>query len=267
MSTVRSADGTELAYSQVGSGPAVILIDGATGFRAFNQTSAQIAELLSGSFTVYTYDRRGRGESGWNDASTTPVEDELADLTAMIGAAGGSAALWGISSGGILALEAARAGLPITKLAVYEPPFIVSDIRPPLPADYVEQLQAAIAAGRRDEAAKIFLLKAVNMPEEYLGGLMDSPFWPTMLEVAHTIANDGAVVGNTMSGDPTALDRYAEVTTETLVSYGDATDASIIEGDELLAKVLPNATLAVLPGQTHDVSAEAIAPVLQRFFS
>ncbi|WP_026163267.1 alpha/beta fold hydrolase [Kribbella catacumbae] len=267
MSTVRSADGTELAYSQVGSGPAVILIDGATGFRAFNQTSSQIADLLSGSFTVYTYDRRGRGESSWNDASTTPAEDEIADLAAMIGAAGGSAALWGISSGGILALEAVRVGLPVTKLAVYEPPFIVSDIRPPLPTDYVEQLQTAVADGRRDDAAKIFLTKAVGMPEEYLGGVVGSPFWPTMLEVAHTIANDGAIVGKTMSGDPAALDRYAEIVTETLVAYGDQTDASIIEGDQLLAKVVPNATLEVLPGQTHDVAADAIAPVLLRFFS
>ncbi|GAA0950174.1 alpha/beta hydrolase [Kribbella koreensis] len=267
MSTVRSSDGTELGYSQVGSGPAVILVDGATGFRAFNQTSAQIAELLSGSFTVYTYDRRGRGESGWNDASTTPYDDELADLAAIISAAGGSAAVWGISSGGILGLEAARAGLPITKLAVYEPPFIVSDIRPPLPADYVEQLQAAIADGRRDDAAKIFLIKAVGMPEEYLGGIIESPFWQTMLDVAHTIANDGAIVGKTMSGDPATLDRYAGVAVETLVAYGDATDASIIEGDQLLAKVLPSATLEVLPGQTHDVAADAIAPVLLRFFS
>jgi pimeloyl-ACP methyl ester carboxylesterase len=267
MSTIRSSDGTELGYSQVGSGPAVILVDGATAFRAFNPTSGQIAELLSGSFTVYTYDRRGRGESGWNDASTTPFDDELADLAAIIDAAGGSAAVWGISSGAILALEAARAGLPITKLAVYEPPFIVSDIRPPLPDDYVAQLQKAVAEGRRDDAAKIFLTKAVGMPEEYLGGVVDSPFWPTMLEIAHTIANDGAIVGKTMSGDPATLDRYAGIAVETLVAYGDATDASIIEGDQLLAKLLPAATLEVLPGQTHDIAADVIAPVLQRFFS
>jgi pimeloyl-ACP methyl ester carboxylesterase len=94
-----------------------------------------------------------------------------------------------------------------------------------------------------------------------------SPFWPTMLDVAHTIASDGAVMGKTMSGDITALDRYTEVRTETLVIYGDQTDASIIDGDQAIAKLLPSATLEVLAGQTHDVAADALAPVLQRFFS
>jgi pimeloyl-ACP methyl ester carboxylesterase len=267
MTTVRSSDGTELGYSQVGSGPAVILVDGATGFRAFNQTCTQVAELLSGSFTVYTYDRRGRGESGWNDASTSPFDDEIADLGAMIDAAGGSAALCGFSSGAVLALEGARAGLPVTKLALYEPPFIVNGDRPPLPDDYVEQLQTAVAEGRRGDAVKIFMTKAVNLPEEYLAGMEQSPFWPTMQDVAHTIASDGAVMGKTMSGDIAALDRYADVRTETLVVYGDQTDASIIDGDQAIAKLLPSATLEVLAGQTHDVAADAIAPVLLRFFS
>ncbi|MEV8373898.1 alpha/beta hydrolase [Kribbella sp. NPDC056861] len=267
MTSTRSSDGTEIGYSKVGSGPAVILVDGATGFRAFNQTGSQLAGLLAGSFTVYTYDRRGRGESGWNDASTSRFDDELADLGAMIEVAGGSAALCGFSSGSVLALEGARAGLPVTKLALYEPPFIVNGDRPPLPDDYVEQLETAVAEDRRGDAVKIFMTKAVGLPEEYLGGMEQSPFWPTMLDVAHTIASDGAVMGRTMSGDVTALDRFAEVATETLVIYGDQTDASIIDGDQAIAKVLPNATLEVLPGQTHDVAAEALAPVLLRYLS
>jgi pimeloyl-ACP methyl ester carboxylesterase len=267
MSTTQSSDGTVIGYSEVGSGPPVILVDGATSYRAFSQSINKLADLLSDSFTVFTYDRRGRGESGWNDASTSPVADELADLDALIAVAGGSAAVCGFSSGAVLALEAARAGLGITKLALYEPPFIVSAVRPPLPTDYVEQLQTAVADGRRGDAVAIFMTKAAGLPEEYLPGMRESPFWSGLEAVAHTIANDGAVMGSTMSGDPSALDRFAGVQTEALVLYGDQTDASIIEADQKLAEVLPNASLEVLPGQTHDVAAEAIAPSLARFFS
>jgi pimeloyl-ACP methyl ester carboxylesterase len=131
----------------------------------------------------------------------------------------------------------------------------------------VEQLRTAVADGRRGDAVTIFMTKAAGIPEEYLTGMRESPVWAGVEAVAHTIANDGAVMGSTMSGDPSALDRFAGVKTETLVLYGDQTDASIIEAAKKITEVLPSAELDVLPGQTHDVAAEAIAPSLSRYFS
>src|SRR5262245_4358529 len=140
MNTVLSADGTRIAYDTFGSdGPAVILVSGATGRRS-DPFNATLAELLASRFTVYNYDRRGRGESG--DTQPYAVEREIEDIAALIDAAGGSAFVFGISSGGVLSLRAARRLPQIAKVAAYEPPFVVDDSCPPLPADYVERLDA-----------------------------------------------------------------------------------------------------------------------------
>src|SRR5437016_1477690 len=144
MDTVRSEDGTTIAFDRSGAGPALILVGGALQQRAIDPRTAHLAELLAPHFTVFHYDRRGRGDSG--DTQPYAVEREVDDLAALIKEAGGSAFVFGMSSGAALALEAARRGLAISKLALYEPPFIVDDSRPPVPEDYVSQLDALVAS-------------------------------------------------------------------------------------------------------------------------
>lgn len=167
MRTVTSKDGTSIAFDQYGKGPAVILVTGALGVRLPNPMSGQLPELLSHHFTVIDYDRRGRGDSG--DTHPYAVQREVEDIEALIDAAGGSAFLYGLSSGAVLALEAASK-LPnkVKKLVLYEPPFIINDSRPPVPKDYVEQLNTAIAAGRPGEAVEIYMTKAMLIPPSSL---------------------------------------------------------------------------------------------------
>src|SRR5437867_6602995 len=196
MRTVMSTDGTPIAFDQSGQGPAIILAAGATATRL---AEASLAAALAPHFTVFAYDRRGRGESG--DTAPYAVEREVEDIEALINEAGGSACMFGHSSGAVLALEAARK-LPtkITKLAVYEPPFIVDDSRPPLPKDYVAQLNELVAAGRRGDAVELLMTKAVGVPVEFVAQMRNDPTWAASEAVAHTIAYDGTIMGDTMSG-------------------------------------------------------------------
>ena len=169
MTTTQSADGTLIAYETHGDGPPLILVDGALCSRAMGP-SAALAKTLAEQFTVITYDRRGRGESA--DAVPYAVQREIEDLAALIAATGGAAFVCGVSSGAVLALEAAAFGLPITGLALYEPPFIVDDSRPPMPADYVDQLNVFLASGRRGDAVRLFM-RNVGMPAR--ARLADAP--------------------------------------------------------------------------------------------
>ncbi|HEY2269322.1 MAG TPA: alpha/beta hydrolase, partial [Streptosporangiaceae bacterium] len=214
MSTVFSADGTAIGFDAWGDGPPLIMIDGATAYRAMSPIAAQVGALLRDDFRTYAYDRRGRGESG--DTPPYSVQREIEDVAALIDEAGGPAFVCGFSSGAVLALDAAAAGLPITRLALFEPPFVVDDSRPPRPADYVERLDAAVAAGRPGDAVELFMTGAVGMPAEMLAGLRESPFWPALEAVAPTIAYDGRIMGATMSGQPLPADRWAAVTVPTL---------------------------------------------------
>lgn len=265
MSTTTSKDGTSISFDRTGEGPAVILVDGATAFRAINPMSGELSALLSPQYTVISYDRRGRGESG--DTQPYAVQREIEDLEALINEVGGSASLFGISSGAVLALEAAASGLPVTKLALYEPPFVVDDGRPPLPDDYVAQLDAAVADGRRGDAVELFMTKAAGLPAEYLGGMREAPFWPVMEGIAHTIAYDGAIMGDTMSGDPAPLKKWASVAVPTLVADGGASEAYMHNAADALAAVLPNAQRVTLDGQTHQVAPDAVAPALRDFLA
>jgi pimeloyl-ACP methyl ester carboxylesterase len=263
---VTSADGTRIAFSAVGSGPALVIVDGATSYRQFNPTAQAIAQALAGRSTVYTYDRRGRGESGAGAArgadGASAVRAEVEDIAALIAHAGGEAALLGFSSGAVLALEAALAGLPVTGLALYEPPFVVTAGRPPVGDDYRERLQQALAAGRPGDAMALFLTEAVGMPAEFVEPMRAEPYWSGMEQVAPTLPNDAAVMGRTMSGDPATLQRYAKVTAPTLVIYGGNSDAWMAAGATAIAGVLPNTVHKSLPGQDHDVTVEAIVPAL-----
>src|SRR5437588_5960385 len=198
MRTVLSKDGTAIAFDQSGQGPALILVAGATATRV---AEAELSAHLAPHFTVLAYDRRGRGAS--SDTAPYAVEREVEDIEALINEAGGSAFVFGHSSGAVLALEAARLfPTKITKLAVYEPPFIIDDSRPPVPQDYVPHLNELITAGRRDEAVEYFMTDAMLVPAEMVAQMRQSPMWAQIEAVAHTIPYDGTIMGDTMGGNP-----------------------------------------------------------------
>jgi pimeloyl-ACP methyl ester carboxylesterase/DNA-binding transcriptional ArsR family regulator len=262
MRTVISKDGTALAFDQSGQGPALILVAGATATRL---AEAALSAHLAPHFTVLAYDRRGRGDSG--DTPPYAVEREVEDLEALITEAGGSAFVFGHSSGAVLALEAARL-LPgkIKKLAMYEPPFIIDDSRPPVPQDYVPHLNELIAAGRRGEAVEYFMTDAMLVPAEMVAQMRNSPMWPQIEAVAHTIPYDGTIMGDTMSGNPSTIRKWASVTVPTLVMVGGASHAFFHNGTQTLVDILPNAQYRRLPGQDHGPADEVLTPALVEFF-
>ena len=262
MPTVRSADGTPIAYETTGRGPALILVDGALCYRA-SGPSRPMAARLAERFTVLAYDRRGRGESG--DTAPYALEREVEDLEALLGAAGGSASVLGFSSGAALALEAAHRGLPIERLVLYEPPFIVDDTRPPLPADFVPHLASLLAAERRAEAVQLFL-KVVGMPAFLVGLMRFFPGWSRLKGVAHTLPYDFAFVEAHQRGRPLPAGRWSP-RVPTLVAVGGKSPAWMRNAMRELAEVLPGAEHRTLDGQTHMVKPRALAPVLTEFLA
>jgi pimeloyl-ACP methyl ester carboxylesterase len=264
MSTVTSKDGTTIAFDTYGNGRPLIMIDGATAYPAVNPLNAETGRLLADEFTTYAYDRRGRGNS--TDTAPYAIEREIEDLAALIDhAGGGPAVLFGWSSGGVLALDAVAAGLPVSHLAVFEPPFVVDDIRPPLPSDYVERLDAANAAGRPGDAVDLFMTAAAGASSEDVEGLHQSDFWPIMLGIAPTIAYDGRIMGTTMSGNPLPADRWASIDVPVLVMHGLDTWPTLIPGPRALAELLPTATFKPVPGENHGTTADVLAPALREF--
>lgn len=256
---VDSADGTPIAFDRPGAGDPLILVSGALGVRA---GEAGLAGLLASDFTVFTYDRRGRGDSG--DAAQYSVEREIDDLAAIITAAGGSACAYGSSSGGNLTLQAALRGLAITKLAAWEPNLLVDDSRPPLPADYVTHLSGLVSSGRRADAVEYFMTQAVGLPAEFVAPMRSAPMWPSMEAVAHTLAYDGTIVGQSMSGKPLSGE-WSAIGVPVLILDGGQTPW-LTAGADAIASVIPDAQRSTLPGQSHNVAAEAIAPALRKFF-
>ena len=258
MATVTSRDGTAIAFDRVGDGPPVIVVLG-----AFNDRSAgaPLAAHLAPHFTVFTYDRRGRGESG--DTAPYAVEREIEDLDALIAAAGGSANVFGYSSGAVLALYAAARGLAITKLAVYEPPFVVDDERPRPPADLAAQLAALVAAGRRGDAVELFQVQGVGIPVDVVVQMRQAPFRPAMEAMAHTLVYEILITGDLA----VPVDLAARITVPTLAIDGGASPAWMRHGVQALADALPAAQHRTLEGQTHDIVPAIMAPVLTEFFA
>jgi len=260
MKKVISKDGTSIAFDQYGAGPVVILVDGALGYRK-HWMNEQLAAHLAHHFTVINYDRRGHGDSG--DTLPYAVEREIEDIDALIDAAGGAAYLYGLSSGAILALEAASKLPPkVKKLALYEPPFIIDDSRPPLPADYVEHLNDLIAQGRRGTAVDYFMTAALLIPEEYLEPMHSDPTWPEMEAIAHTIAYDGTFVRDFLAGKPLPAKRWLSATMPTFVIVGGNSEPFFHDGAKSLVSLLSDAQYRVLEGQDHGVAPEALAPLL-----
>jgi pimeloyl-ACP methyl ester carboxylesterase len=264
MSRTTSRDGTSIAYGRSGDGPAVVLVGGAAVDRSEN---APLARELSAGFTVLNYDRRGRGDSG--DTPPYALEREIEDVEALIAEAGGSAHLYGVSSGGALALEAAAAGVAVDRLAVYEVPYDMAEDGPRRHRRYVEELDALLAEGRRGDAFELFM-RTVGSPEESIAAARRLPLWPGLEAIAHTLAYDAACMGT--NHPPT--DRLARITRPTLVATGGASPDSLLGGGgdfferaaAAIAAGIPGAERQTLAGQTHMVDPGALAPVLERFF-
>jgi pimeloyl-ACP methyl ester carboxylesterase len=263
MDTTSSLDGTPIAFERTGTGAPVILVDGALCYRA-SGPGRPLARELSRQFTVYTYDRRGRGESG--DTAPYAVQREVEDIAALIEEAGGSASLCGVSSGATLALEAAGHGLPVDKLAIYEAPFIVDDSRPPIPEDYQARLTELLAADRRSDAVKLFM-KIVGVPGLFLAVMPLLPAWGKLKGVAHTLVYDAAIMEGTQAGRPLPAKRWMSIDAPTLIADGGKSPAWMHSASEALLDVLPRARRQTLPGQTHIVKAKALGPVLSAFFA
>ncbi|MEH0446552.1 MULTISPECIES: alpha/beta fold hydrolase [unclassified Streptomyces] len=252
-----SRDGTELAYSRAGQGPAVILVSGAM---STGGTVAPLAGLLADRFTVLWYDRRGRGES--SDTAPYAVRREVEDLGALVDAAGGEAALYGVSSGGALVLEAAAAGLPVSRVAVYETPFAVDEAAERARAAYTADLTEALAQGRRGDAVELFL-RLTGLAEEMIQGARRSPMWAGMEAVAPTLAYDDAVMG----GGPAPRERLASVGVPVLAVAGGASPDWLREAARTVADAVPRGTYRTLEGQSHMVDPNVLAPVLADFFA
>jgi len=263
MNKVTSKDGTAIAFDQAGTGPALILVDGAFGNRAFGPMGA-LALLLAPYFTVITFDRRGRNDSG--DTAPYAVEREVEDLAALITAAGGSAGVYGISSGAVLAFEAASQLPTITKLALYEPPLVLDDSRPAVPADYLEQFHALQAAGRPGDMVELFMTKGVGMPVEFVAPMRQSPVWPALESLAPTLIYDTTIMGD-FALSPARTQRLAAIHVPTLVLGGGASPAWLHHAVNAVTNAIPGAQRGTLEGQTHEVSAEVLAPVLVEFFA
>lgn len=263
MATVTSNDGTRIAFDRVGSGPPVILVDGAMCYRA-SGPMGPIARLLSSHFTVYTYDRRGRGES--TNVEPYSVAREVEDLQALITEAGGSAYVCGLSSGAALAVEAAHHGAGISKLALFEAPFFVDDTRAPLPSDFIARLEQAVASNERGEAVKMFM-KLVGVPAFVIALMRFLPPWKKLTGIAHTLPYDMRIVSEHQWGKPLSRRRWAGATMPTVVMDGGKSPVWMRNAARELAGALPNARYETLPGQTHMVKASVLAPALLNFFT
>jgi pimeloyl-ACP methyl ester carboxylesterase len=257
MNDVTSKDGTRIGFDRLGEGPPVVLVCGGSVDRMSN---APLATLLAERFTVFNYDRRGRGDSG--DTAPYAVEREVEDIDAVLTEADEPAFLYGSSSGAVLALEAAARGVAISKLALWEPPFILDEGRRP-PADTATTYSELVSAGRRGDAVEYFMSKVVGLPDEFVAQARSSPFWPAQEALAHTLAYDATIMGDYSL--PT--ERAASVKVPTIVIAGGASFPGMSEAAQALGEVLPDGQTRILKGQSHDVAPDAIAPVLAEFFN
>jgi len=257
--TVTSRDGTSIAFERSGTGPPLIVVDGALCRRGVGP-SRGLAAALAGDATVYAYDRRGRGESG--DTPPYAPDREVEDLAALVAEAGGSAVLCGFSSGAELALRAAEAGVGVRGVVLYELPFVPPGSRPPTPPEYGRDLAAALDAGDRGAAVTAFLTRAVGLPRLVPRVMRLTPVWRKLTAVAHTLPYDDAIVARHQARQ--APERR-DVAVPALVLAGGRSPQWMHDGARAVAAAVPGATYEELPGQTHDVKPKALAPTLARF--
>jgi pimeloyl-ACP methyl ester carboxylesterase len=257
MQTTKSRDGTTLAYDVYGNGPALIYVTGASCFRSFRPV-LQDAKAFAREFTVYNYDRRGRGDSG--DTPPYSIEREVEDIEAMIDAAGGKANLYGHSSGAVLALEAAlRMPGKVHKVVMYDPSYVHDEAEKATYNQLSQKVQRLLDSGKSSEAMRTFL-KGIGMPSIFVWLLPLFPGWKTMVALAPTLTYDIA-----LTKDLPPVDRATQVTVPTQIIVGEKSPAGLHDVANQLTKAVPGAKFEQLPGQNHMVSAKALLPVLSRF--
>ena len=246
--TAISRDGTVIAYEQSGSGPAVILVSAALADRSGNR---RIAKYLSDRFTVINYDRRGRGASG--DTSPYSTEKEVDDIAALVDASGGSAFVFGSSSGSVLALDAAaRLGSKVKKLYMFEPPFILDSSRPPMDTTLSGAINRQIAEGNRSEAVRLFFTRGMGIPSFGVTMMrLLMPGWSKMCAMAHTISYDLSILDGTQAGQPLPVDRWNKALLPIKVAVGSRSEPFFHSGAKGLVRILPSAQYQSLTGLNH----------------
>jgi pimeloyl-ACP methyl ester carboxylesterase len=255
MQYTHSQDGTRLAFDRIGDGPPIVTVVG-----AFNEhtTAVPLAQALASHFSVYVYDRRGRGESG--DTLPYSVEHEIEDLAALLEVAGGAAGVFGYSSGAILCVRAAAAGVPMHKLALFDAPYM---LEPDKRGDHAGRLDALVSAGKRGEAVEYFQAEMVGIPRDVVTQLRNAPFRPALEAMAHTLVYEARILGDGSLPDPSTARR---VRVPTLAIAG-AGMPIMPPAAEALAKLLPNARARILADQNHDINPALLAPILEEFFA
>lgn len=264
---VASADGTRIAFHRSGSGPPLVLVHGAfTG--KDHPTLREVAVALSPWFTVYNYDRRGRGGSG--DTPPHTAEREIEDLAALValatlsaGPSGRPVMLFGGSSGAALALAAAARDPAVAKLALWEPPYHVGAGAPSLPADFAATLEGLVRQGRRGDAVELFMVAAAEVPADAVTAMRAGPSWPGLEALAHTLAYEAAVMG---PGNALPTELLTSISLPTLVLNGADSPRWMRDAGRAVAAAVPGATRRVLDGQAHAVAARSLAPELLEFF-
>jgi pimeloyl-ACP methyl ester carboxylesterase len=263
--TVTSRDGTSIALEQSGGGPILVIVAAAMSDRS---GTARLAKQLAEHFTVINYDRRGRGKSG--DVKPYAVDREVEDVAAVIDASGGSAFLFGSSSGAVLALEAAdKLRGKVKKVFMYEPPFIIDGIHPPMPNDLIGRIDDLVSAKRNDDAVKLFFTKGMGIPSPVvtlMRWLM--PGWSKMSAMAHTISYDLAILEGTQTGHPFPVHRWS-TPTPVLVMVGAKSEPFFHNGARALVTMLPHAEYRVLEGRGHSavlMASASVADALRQYF-
>lgn len=254
--TVESADGTRIAFDRAGDGPPVVLIEGAGHYRGFSSFDG-LTPLLARALSVCRYDRRGRG--GSTDTPPYTAEREVEDLAALIDSAGGSACLYAYSSGGLVALHAAAAGLPIDRMVLLEPP-VEPDSDLASQQAFTAELAARVAADGGDAAVEYYLTE-IGVPEEILTDMRGAPSWTAMASVAHTLVYDSLL------SEATSFDLLAAVPVPTLVLDSEGSSTNITGMAAAVAAALPHATHRSLAGEWHGVLDDVLAPALTDFFT
>ena len=233
----------------------MILVEAAGHYRNLS-SFGDLVPLLSREFTVYAYDRRGRGQS----TDTTPYapDREVEDLAALIAEAGGTAHIYGYSSGALLALRAAAHGLPIGRMALLEPPLRDDGAEPP-ESDLATELAELVGAGRNGAAVEHFH-QSIGVPAEFVGSMRSTPEWAKMQSIAHTLVYDCII------SDTTTSTLLRSVKIPTLVLDSEGSGDNLTGWAATVAGQLPRGSHRSLAGEWHKVAGEVLAPVLLEFF-
>ena len=263
METVTSSDGTTIAFDRLGDGPPLIVVCGAMCDRALMRPTA---EELAKHFTVFNYDRRGRGDSG--DTAPYAVEREIEDIGALVVEAGGTASVYGHSSGAGLVLHAAAHGLPIAKIVLHDPPYAPDGDEEARRSsrEYGENLKAMLSEGRRGDAVELFMTM-VGMPQEMVEGMRHTPRWAGLEAMAPTLAYDSEVMGDIGRDGTIPVEVASRVTVPALVLTGGADYPWMTDVGRRLADAMAHGRHRILENQEHVVPPEVLVPVLAEFFA